>query len=171
MTVPEIEKELESLTLLLDTREHQNKKLDERLSVIGLPYVRQKLEFGDYSAKTNYFDLSNKVVIERKMNLDELALCFGSQRKRFQSEFERANSVGAKTYLLCENANMDVLLSDASYKIYCRSKLSRNAMLGSLMAWVTRYNIIPVFCASDKAGILIREILVREMKEYLNGLD
>ena len=68
----EVEKALDSITLLVDTREQMTDRLKDRLELAGLPYERQKLDYGDYSAKCDVYDLSTEVVIERKMNLDEL---------------------------------------------------------------------------------------------------
>ena len=44
-----LEKALESLTLLVDTREQDTPALRERLRSCGLPTRREKLDFGDYS--------------------------------------------------------------------------------------------------------------------------
>ena len=89
MNAYEVEQSLQSLTLIIDTREQITGRLDVRIQSAELPYERKKLDFGDYSARCDVLDLSDKVVIERKMNLDELAMCFGSQRKRFEREFEK----------------------------------------------------------------------------------
>jgi len=165
----EVENALKDLVLLLDTREQPSQKLDKRLKDIGLPHKRIKLNFGDYSAECGDISLINSVVIERKMNLAELAMCLGTQRGRFEREFERAKEAGAKIYLLVENANWDVLLSEDAYKRYCRSKYPSKAMLASLMAWSARYNMSVVFCNEQNTGHLIKEILYREMKERLSN--
>ena len=75
------------MTLLVDTREQPTEKLKKRIEQTGLPHERRKLEQGDYSCQCllpdgKVLDFSNKVVIERKMNLDELCLCFGRERKK-----------------------------------------------------------------------------------------
>lgn len=67
------------------------------------------MNFGDYTAYVKLpngksFTLADKVVIERKMDLTELATCYTSQRERFTKEFERAKERGAKIYLLVEDA-------------------------------------------------------------------
>ena len=51
MTPFDMEQALESLTLLVDTREHPTQKLRKRIKQTGLPYKRQKLEQGDYSCQ------------------------------------------------------------------------------------------------------------------------
>ena len=54
MTPFEIENSLESMTLLVDTREQPTQRLKDRLERVGLPYERKKLEQGEYSANVNY---------------------------------------------------------------------------------------------------------------------
>jgi hypothetical protein len=35
------------------------------------------------------------------------------------------------------------------------------------MAWEVRYNMTTIFCESDHSGILIKEVLYRDIKERL----
>lgn len=165
----EVESALESISILVDTREQLNEKFYERTELFGVPFLRKKLDFGDYSVKCDLLTLEGKIGIERKMNLDELALCFGSQRKRFEAEFERAKKAGAKLYLLCENASWDILYDPIAYKRYCHSRYSAKAMIASLTAWQARYRMSVVFCNTSNSGKLIHEILYRELKEALSG--
>lgn len=165
----EIGRALKNLTLIVDTREQDTDRLRRRIRQTGLPFVRQKLDFGDYSAKTTLdngteFDISSSVSIERKMNLDELCACYCKDRKRFTREFERAKSAGAKVYLLIENANWEKAYS-GSY----RSKMSPQALTASLFAWLARYDCQIIFCKEETSGKIIREILYREMKERLEN--
>jgi ERCC4-type nuclease len=165
----EVSRALKSLTLIVDTREQDTDRLRRRIRQTGLSFVRQKLDFGDYSAKTTLdngteFDISSSVSIERKMNLDELCACYCKGRKRFTREFERAKSAGAKVYLLIENANWEKAYS-GSY----RSKMSPQALTASLFAWLARYNCQIIFCKEETSGKIIREILYREMKERLEN--
>lgn len=155
--------------LIVDTREQDTDRLRRRIRQTGLSFVRQKLDFGDYSAKTTLdngteFDISSSVSIERKMNLDELCACYCKGRKRFTREFERAKSAGAKVYLLIENANLEKVYN-GSY----RSKMSPQALTASLFAWLARYNCQIIFCKEETSGKIIREILYREMKERLEN--
>lgn len=165
----EVSRALKSLTLIVDTREQDTDRLRRRIRQTGLSFVRQKLDFGDYSAKTTLdngteFDISSSVSIERKMNLDELCACYCKGRKRFTREFERAKSAGAKVYLLIENANWE-----KAYNGSYRSKMSPQALTASLFAWLARYNCQIVFCKEETSGKIIREILYREMKERLEN--
>lgn len=163
----EVEHILTTIKILVDTREHDTPEARARWAAFGCPFVRFKLDFGDYSAYVqlpdgSYLSLDKSVVIERKMDLDELASCFTAERPRFTAEFERAASAGAKTYLLVETATWEKAFA-GNY----RSRVHPNAIVASLTAWMARYNCQLIFCAERTTGKLIAEILRREMKERL----
>ena len=150
------------MTVLCDTREQDTERARRRLHRIGVPIERTKLNFGDYSVRCNALDLRDKVAIERKMNLDELAQCYGQSRKRFTSEFERAKQADAKLYLLIENGDLSAL-----YKGKYRSRMNPKAFCASVFAWLSRYNCQLIFCSEEISGDVIHEILYRELKERL----
>ena len=171
MTPFELEKCLDSMVLLVDTREQPTPRLQARIEISGLPYERKKLEQGDYSCKCTLpggeeLDFSSKVAIERKMNLDELCLCFGKERKRFEREFERAKENGCKIYLLVENGNWE-----KAYNGKYQSRYNRKALVASIDAFRARYGMQLDFCKEETTGRLIRDILYRELKEYLKNLE
>lgn len=162
---------LETFTILIDTREHETSALTQRIQQMGCPVERQKLNFGDYSAKVILptgvpYSLENIVVIERKMSSDEIANYFTSQRARFTREFERAKAAGARTYLLVERTTWEML-----YAGTYRSKMSPVAMVASLTTWLARYDCKLIFCEPQTSGKLIHDILYREMKQYLEGVQ
>ena len=73
----EIERMLESMVVLVDTREQDTPALRRRLKAIQYPYERCKLDYGDYSCRFvnpagEPISAAGKICIERKMNLDEL---------------------------------------------------------------------------------------------------
>ena len=90
---------LESMEILVDTREQSTPKSRQRYRSFGVPYHRATLAYGDYTA--NYvlpdgrklYDDSKTIspicIVERKMSLDELAQCFTHSRERFEREFKR----------------------------------------------------------------------------------
>ena len=162
----EVKKTLETLTVLVDTREQPTKAFKRRIELIGLPHKRQKLNFGDYSASIflNGSELSFErlFTIERKMSLDELCLCYGRERARFVREFERARESGAKMYLLIENATTENILN-GKYK----SKLNKNAFTASVFAWLARYDCQLIFCKAESTPRVMREVIYREVKERL----
>ena len=167
----EIDQCMESMVLLVDTREQPTKRLNDRLEAAGLPYERQKLDAGDYSCKCalpggKILDFSTRVVVERKMNLDELCMCFGKERPRFEREFERALESGTKVYLLIEGDNWEKV-----YNGKYRSLLKPQALVASIDAFRARYGMQLDFCKPETTGTLIRDILYRELKEYLQGCE
>ena len=170
MTPFEVKEALESLVLLVDTREQDTIFFRRRMKEVEIPYIRQKLDFGDYSAKCTTddgkeLDFSGSIAIERKMSLDELCQCYTRERQRFQREFERAKEVGAKIYLLVENGTWEKAI-EGKY----RSQMKPKAFLSSLLAWLARYNCQVIFCEARSSGKLIHEILYREVKERLEGM-
>ena len=167
MTVFEIDAALDGMVCLVDTREQDTPRLRARIATMNCQSEREKLDFGDYSAKFplpngEWFSLANKVVVERKMNIDELCGCYCQSRQRFTKEFVRAADSGAKVYLLIEDATWE--------KIYAgkyQSKMRETALVASILAWCARYNCIPIFCKPETSGALIKDILYREGKERM----
>lgn len=165
----EIQQTLDTLKILIDTREQPTRAYYRRIKSMGAPTERRKLDFGDYSAACTLPDgkelsLENSVCIERKMNFDEICNCYCQQRKRFTKEFERAKEAGAKVYLLIENASWE----DAYGGNY-RSRMSSGALVASMTAWLARYDCQLIFCKPQTTGKLIREIMYRELKERLEN--
>ena len=162
---------LNTFQILVDNREQATPKAVERYKSFGVPYKRATLNYGDYCGiitlnDSEIYDTAHSVkascVIERKMSLDELAMCFTRGRDRFRREMERAASNGSTVYLLVENATYEGII-----KHRYRSRFSPSAFLASLTAWTVRYNLRPIFCKADTSGQLIKEILYRDMKERL----
>lgn len=167
------------MRICVDSREQITDRSARRYADFECEYDRAKLEYGDYCFNFQYPNeewLHNQsvednkifplVYIERKMNLDELCLCFGKDRKRFKAEMERAKERNAKGYLLVENATWEHVFN-AKY----RSKLNPKALISSMLAWSVRYNFEIVFCKAETSGKLIYNILYRELKEYLEQLE
>ena len=161
----EIDSILSTMEIVYDTREQPNARMEQRLSSMQVPVIREKLDFGDYTARfaVNNEFITLPVVVERKMSLDELEQCFTRGRDRFAREFDRARDAGAKTYLLVEGGSWGKILNHKY-----RSKMSSAAFLASLTAWMARYGVTVVFCDARESGRLIKEILYREAKEWLS---
>lgn len=166
---------LDTFRIIYDTREHQTSQARKRLQLLGVPVERMTLSYGDYCAdisvngQASLFGeptaaIKPKCVIERKQSLDELAMCFTRGRDRFRREFERAADNNAKVYLLVENGNWEGIL----FHRY-RSKFRPEAFKASLSSWMIRYGFVPVFCRADTSGMIIKEILYRDMKERLEN--
>lgn len=161
---------LASFRVVIDNREQDTVKAHRRYKAFG-ETERGTLSYGDYCGNIDIdgkplLDTSARIspacAIERKMSLDELAMCFTRGRERFEREFERAKEAGAKIYLLVENATYEDIM-----KHRYRSKFASTAFLASLLTWAVRYDITVVFCRAETSGELIREILIRDMRERL----
>ena len=160
------------MSVLIDTREQPSERAFQRYESFGVPYRRQKLDYGDYTynfvlpdGKELYSEEASVypvAVIERKKDLEELSQCFCQSRERFKAEFERAKENNASVYLLIEDASIDKLIR-GKYKTRFNSK----AFVGSLFSWMIRYNFKPIFCRHELSGEIIKEILYRELKDRL----
>jgi hypothetical protein len=171
----EVNQMLDSMIILVDTREHPGREFEKRSEGFCCPFERDKLDFGDYScAFTNLSGVTEKmdhmVAIERKMDANELGLCFGRERGRFVREFERAKEAGARLYLVVEDESWEKIYAGrygSGEKFRC--KLSPKAMTSSLHAWSSRYNLQLRLCKKETTGKLIKDILYYELKEYLES--
>lgn len=171
----ELEQMLDSMVILCDTREQPGQRFKKRMADLGCPYERKKLDFGDYSAKYTHIDgrevyLDGIIAIERKMDLNETAMCFGRERKRFEREFQRAKAAGASLYLIIEDDNWEKAYSGQYGKsAKYRSKFNPKAMIASLNAWEQRYNLHVRFCKAETTGKMIRDIMYYGLKEMLQN--
>ena len=166
----EVETALDTLRILVDTREQPTEQARRRWASFGCPWERHKLNAGDYSAAAELpdktvFSLADKCVIERKMGYAELCQCFTHERGRFEREFERAKASGTKVYLLVEWATWE-----AAYNGKYRSRMQPKALVASMLAWAARYDCHILMCKPETSGRLIRDVLYREMKERLMAL-
>lgn len=174
MTPMEEEAMLDSMVVLVDTREQPTAQARRRYESFGLPFRRATLDFGDYTYNaikpdgTWIHDESSRIIplvsVERKMSLDELASCFTHGRKRFAAEFTRAKEAGARIVLLVEDATWENLLNGRY-----RSQFRPKAFLASAMAWMIRYGAGILFCKEDTSGQLIKEVLYRDLKERIES--
>ena len=150
----------------MDTREQDTSSARRRYASFGVPWKREKLDAGDYTAVfddgENQFSLVGIAAVERKMSLDELCSCFTSERARFAREFERAKAAGTRLYLLVEGASWEKV-----YKGDYRSRLNPKALAASLLTWMARYDCRVVFCEAKSSGRMIAEILRYEARERL----
>lgn len=172
MTHVEVLEALSTFRVIVDSREQNTPRAKERYAALGTPVERATLNYGDYCGNITLpsqkalYELTERIspacVIERKMDLDELASCFTRGRERFEREFERAITANAKVYMLIENASLEAIMNHRY-----RSKFNSEAFLASIIAWTARYDITPIMCKAETSGKIIHEILFRDMKERL----
>lgn len=166
----DVDELMESFEIICDTREQPTPRAERRYASFGVGYSRGTLEYGDYCGNITLPDgkklydntatIRPRCVVERKMNLDELAGCFTRGRERFKREFERAEAHGCRIFLLCEDGSIEKILRHEY-----RSRFNPKAFLASIIAWSIRYNMQLVFCSQLTSGLMIKEILYRDIKD------
>ena len=164
----DIDEAMKTFEIVVDTREQKWKHIENALRQTETPYNRRKLNYGDYSCEVRTSDnsplsLSERVVIERKANLDELAGNFTKGRARFDREFKRAVDDKAKVFLLIENATW----ADIEQHHY-RSQFPPKSYLATLYSWQAKFNITIIFSKAEQSGNIIKGILWYAMKNYLS---
>ena len=145
-------------------------------------YIKNKgLKVGDYTIAVQLpsgevINFQDKVVIERKADLNELCCNFFSEKDeegktRLERELYRAKEQGINVILLVEVDNMhSKILSSKYFRFDKASKVSPasfNAILRSLQA---KYDISIEYCKKDDSARLIHDILYYHAREYLKNL-
>lgn len=169
MQAADVKKMLDSMIILVDRREQQTERAEKRYRCFGIPYHRATLAYGDYTYNAILPDgrwlfdecktVNPSVIIERKMNLDELSSCFTHSRERFEREFIRAKENNSRIFLLVEDANWENLMNGRYL-----SNFNQNAFFASLCSWLIRYDIQLVFCKQETSGRIIKELLYRDLR-------
>ena len=171
MTPFELQKTLDSMVLLVDSREKPTAEAKKRWESFGVPYRIQALKSGDYTSEFllpngETFSLENHAVIERKLGISEICGNFCQNRARFIREFERIKEAGAKAYIIVEGASWEAI-----YNHRYHSQMAPQALVASLTAWMARYNAHIIFCRAETFPKLCREILYREAKEIVTNME
>lgn len=93
---------LKAATILIDTREQQNKHILTALDAMHVHYEQHKLDFGDYSFTADGRDFSLSCVVERKGCINELWGNITKERERFEKELQTARNIAGGCMLLIE---------------------------------------------------------------------
>ena len=170
----EVQNCLDSFRVLVDTAEQPTEEYQKRCDSFGCPYVRQNLNYGDYTYDFRLPSgewlhegknvVSGDSVIERKMSLRELSGNLCQNWDRFCREFDRASAHNASVYLLVEDASW-VKIITGKYGTRFNSK----AYLHRLLKLMGKYQIKPIFVPKELSGQMIYEILYREAKRRLEN--
>jgi ERCC4-type nuclease len=165
-TEKEINEIVANATIIVDSREKENKHITKYFTDKNVNWAVEKLDYGDYSMRINLsednrpFYLTDHISIERKASLNELSGNLTHNRDRFTAEFERAKG---KMYLLIENANYE----DIEKGLYT-TKFNKQAFRASLDAFEQRYNInIHYQKDASVSGYWIYRTLTSYLKELL----
>lgn len=164
----ELEILLDSIVILVDTREQENGHILEYLNKKNIKYKKMKLEYGDYSfyipkntelgiVRDLYF--KDVVSIERKGSLEELSSNFTVGRANIEEEFTRKSG---KMYLMVEDATYEDIVKH-NYK----TKYEPKSFIATLKTYEARYNINTSFVSKVGAGNYIYYTFRYYLREYL----
>jgi len=174
LTYNQIKKLADSIVILIDTREKQNKHILKFLDYENIKYQSYTFKFADYSfmlpankklgiAEDVYFD--NRMVIERKNSIEELCGNIGTNRERFKRELDKAGR--SKFTLLIENATYAQMVQ-GKYK----SKVSIASLIATLATFEARYNIIVKFMPEPSfTGHYMYYTFKNWLREWLKGVE
>lgn len=169
-TKTEMDKLLKSITVLIDTRERENKHdhILQFFEAKNIPWKQMKLDQGDYSfyvpkdedlgiIRDTYFD--KEIIIERKKDLSEISGNLTAERTRIKTEFALAPQ--RKVLLIESGSYKDIALGN--YK----TQYDKNSFLASIHSIWHEFNI-PVMFMPDKnyTGLFI----INYFRYYLRDL-
>lgn len=142
-TDSELKSIINSIVILVDTREKKNQHITNYFDEHGVKYEQRALTSGDYSfyispnpelsiPRPLYMD--REIIIERKASLEELSANLTTGRTRFEEEFAISNA--KKKYLVIENANYSDVV-DGNYN----TQYNKKSFLGTLHSFNHKYNL------------------------------
>lgn len=175
-TDTEIKKLLkENFKILFDTREQVNDHILAYFDKQKLPYKRQKIDEGDYTAIITARpdmgitrDIYFPVGVERKNSVDELAgnlaeKCDTRDDIRLERELIRAHSKGIKIFLVIEDPNGLENIRTGNY----RSQYNSKAFIGKLSSLQDKYIKNTIFTSNINSGYHIYRLLYYAVRNYL----
>lgn len=152
----------------VDSREKENKWITSAYDKQQIPYKVKKLDFADYAPYippneelgiTEEISLANHISVERKANLDEIAVNMTKDRERFKREFER------------HEGQMILLIEGGCYEDICKANYRSNikplSFIGTLHSWQHRYNVPFVFVDKNYSAQYIYYTFYYWLKVYL----
>ena len=121
----EIKSILDNLIICVDSREQSNQHIIDFFDKKKIPYVVEKLPFGDYSCKIKagsfegqerdiYF--TNDFVVERKANIDEICSNLKEDASRLKKELAHLNKYNIEFYIFLEDENYELNLRNSNYR-------------------------------------------------------
>ena len=161
---------LNSMVILVDSRENANSHILDYLKAKKLNFIERKLDYGDYSFKlpknpdlgiTQDIWFDDEIVIERKGSLTELSGNIGNKRTQFENELIRKKN--SKFYLMVEYASWE-MIKDAKYS----TDYSPNAFQASMYTFMARYNVMPIFLTKNYAPFFIHGTFKYYLREVLS---
>lgn len=172
-TEKELKQILDSMVILVDTRENANGHIIDFFNSKKIKYKSKKLDYGDYSVmvpcnpelgimKDTFFD--DEIVIERKGSLTELSGNLTKDRERFEKELIRKKD--AKFLLMVEDGSWEDIQSGAYNTQYTPA-----SFYATLNAYIARFNITVNFVTKYYAPIFIYGILKYHLRERMLNFE
>lgn len=149
---------LKSVTIICDTREQKNDHITSYFDSKKIPWVKSKLDFGDYSyyiprneelgiPRDLYF--SKEIMIERKGSLEELAGNVTKERDRIKKELALAPP---NKIMVIENATYADMIN-GNYK----SEYSPKSYYGTIHSFWHEFDMPIIFMPDSRyTGMFIR---------------
>ena len=121
----------------------------------GIEWEVKKLDCGDY------MEPGGKISVDRKKNLDELAINFlnKTDRMRFMNEIRRARQSGIKLVILCEHGGKIKSYEDVRNWQSKYSKVTGKALADAIFRLYVSYGVQVLFCDKRHTGQRIVEML------------
>lgn len=142
--------------IICDSREKKNAHILRYFERNGIDYIIRKMDVADYQIEGK-----NKLVIDRKQNLDELAtnLTNPQDKGRFWREVRRAHASGIKMIVLCEHGKgiksiPDVVNWDSKY-----SPVTGRILQEKIYQCHISYGVEFLFCEKSETAAKIIELL------------
>lgn len=156
-----------SFIVVKDTREQDGYYFKQYNTCAGM--VEEKLDTGDYSIK----GLEDKICIERKGCVEELAMNLGQKKHTFLNEIERMSTFAHK-YIILEFSLEDLVKFPEETRIPIKNKaavkITGKYMLKCLMEFQIYNNVHVMFCGNKyNAFIAVSSILKRLNEMYTIG--
>lgn len=165
----------ENFKILYDTREQVNDHILTYFDSKKVPYKRQKIDEGDYTAIITARpemgiprDLYFKVGVERKNSVDELASNLAESTDsrddiRLERELIRAKMKGIKIFLVVEDPNGLENIRQGNY----RSQYTSKAFIGKISSLQDKYIHNTIFTSNLNSGYHIHRLLHYAVRNYL----
>ena len=147
-------------------------------------YIKDKgLKVGDYTIAVQLpngevINFQDKIVIERKADLNELASNFYDTKSkdengltRIEREFLRAKEQGIKIHLLIETEDaISKILSSKHFRYDKDSKINHKSFMMMFLSLCNRYDINVWYCNKKDSSRIIHDLLYVYAREYLKNL-
>lgn len=160
-------KQAPSFIVIKDTREQDGYYFKAHNTCAGM--IDQKLDTGDYSIQ----GLEDKICIERKGCVEELAMNLGQKKYTFLDEIARMSSFPHK-FLILEFSLEDLVKFPDETRIPIKNKslvkITGKYMLKCLCEFELYNNVHVIFCGNKyNAFIMVSSILKRINEMYTIG--